>query len=204
MEKREYFYPIWLRTWHFFNALLFLVLIATGLSMQYTSPDTALINFNVAVWLHNICGIALTVNYTFFAIGNMITGNWKQYMPGKGFIKNSITQAMWYSIGIFKNKPKPFAINLKTKFNPLQQIAYAAIMYLLLPVFLISGWGLLFPDILFTKVFGLNALWLTDVVHIVFGFFLSIFMFGHLYMNTIGTTMTSNFKAMKSGWHDVH
>jgi thiosulfate reductase cytochrome b subunit len=204
MEKREYFYPIWLRTWHFFNAILFIILIATGLSMQYTSPDTALIRFDIAVMLHNICGITLTVNYLYFAIGNVVTGNLKQYMPTKGFIKNSIKQAKWYSIDIFKNKSKPFAINLQNKFNPLQQIAYAAIMYVMLPLFIISGWGLLFPDILFTKIFGFNGLWLTDVLHIVFGFFLSIFMFGHLYMNTIGTTMTSNFKAMKTGWHDVH
>ena len=31
-----YLYPKWIRVWHVLNAMLFLIIIVTGLSMQYT------------------------------------------------------------------------------------------------------------------------------------------------------------------------
>jgi len=34
-----YLYPKWIRLWHLFNALLFILLIVTGISMQYTGRN---------------------------------------------------------------------------------------------------------------------------------------------------------------------
>ncbi|MCX6259522.1 MAG: cytochrome b/b6 domain-containing protein, partial [Bacteroidia bacterium] len=34
-----YLYPAWIRLWHLFNALLIIVLIVTGISMQYTDKQ---------------------------------------------------------------------------------------------------------------------------------------------------------------------
>ena len=58
-----YHYQGFIRLWHLLNALFFLVLILTGLSMQYSDPDTTMIPFATSVKLHNVCGIGLTANY---------------------------------------------------------------------------------------------------------------------------------------------
>ena len=74
-----YHYPLYIRFWHILNALFFLLLILTGLSMQYSNPDSPLISFPVSVKIHNICGIGLTINYLLFLLGNIISGNHKNY-----------------------------------------------------------------------------------------------------------------------------
>jgi thiosulfate reductase cytochrome b subunit len=43
-----------------------IVLIITGLSMQYSDPDYPLIRFDLAVGWHNIAGVLLTVSYFIF------------------------------------------------------------------------------------------------------------------------------------------
>ena len=62
MAHKEYLYPIWVRMWHWLNALLCLLLILTGLSMQYASVDGGLIRFDTAVTIHNLCGIILSAS----------------------------------------------------------------------------------------------------------------------------------------------
>ena len=68
-----YLYPIWVRLWHLFNAILFLVLIITGISMQYTDMKDYIlvVGFARAVKWHNIAAILLTLNYIFFVTGNI-------------------------------------------------------------------------------------------------------------------------------------
>jgi hypothetical protein len=46
-----YLYPVWLRLWHWLNALLFLTLVVTGTSMHFNL--NGLIPFDVAVPVHS-------------------------------------------------------------------------------------------------------------------------------------------------------
>ncbi len=201
---KEYYYPLWLRIWHWLNALLFLSLIFTGINLQYASVTAPIIKFKNALLIHNASGIILTLNYLFFFTLNIITGNIKQYIPSvKNFLSKLIIQARFYLSGIFNKEDHPFETNKNQKFNPLQQITYLKIMYLALPLMIITGWALLFPEFLIKQIFGISGLTLTDIVHTVDGFLLSIFMFGHIYLATTGTTVASNFKAMLTGWHQT-
>ena len=50
--------PLWMRLWHGAQALLFLGLLVTGLSMHYAGTRWAFVPFPVAVRVHNTCGIA--------------------------------------------------------------------------------------------------------------------------------------------------
>ena len=106
MSHKLYLYPKWIRSWHILNALLFIVLIATGLSMQYAGAagwllpagseaaanaknEFFLMNFGAAVKWHNITALILSANFLVFIIGNIVTGNSKYYRIGeKGLIKN--------------------------------------------------------------------------------------------------------------------
>ncbi len=199
-----YLYPVWLRIWHWLNALLFLSLIFTGLNLQYAKINSPIIDFHTAILIHNISGITLTLNYLFFFILNIISGNYKHYLPKlKNFAKNMLLQLKFYLSGIFKNEEHPFETSANQKFNPLQQITYLNIMYALFPLLLITGWALLFPEFILNKLFETSGLLLTAVFHTTIGFLLSIFMIGHIYLATTGTTILSNFKSMLTGWH-VH
>jgi thiosulfate reductase cytochrome b subunit len=110
-------------------------------------------------------------------------------------------QIVYYSYGIFKKSPKPFPIEKERKFNPLQQFSYIIAMYVLVPLIIISGIGLLFPEITIPKIFGHSGLWLTDLLHQIMGYALTLFWIIHLYFCTIGKTTTSNFRSMVDGWH---
>jgi predicted CXXCH cytochrome family protein len=200
---KEYFYPLWLRIWHWFNALLFFFLIYSGLTLQYAGIEDQL-SFNTAITLHNTSGVLLSLNYLLFFISGFITGNYKQYIPEfKGLFKRLFLQSKFYLIGIFRNDPHPFETTKKNKFNPLQQLTYLGIMFVLFPIIIITGFGLLFPETIIDEVFGSTGLFLTAILHTATGFFLSMFMFGHIYLATTGRTVTSNLKAMLTGYHEI-
>jgi len=205
MSDKLYLYPVWIRLWHLCNALLFILLIITGLSMQYSSPEQPLIRFDYAVSIHNICGILLTANYFFFFIGNLVTTNGKYYKTSiRGIFDRLMIQFRYYTIGIFKGAKAPFPINKERKFNPLQQFTYVVAMYVFLPLIFISGWALLFPELLFNRLIGVSGLRINDFIHIVTSFLASIFMFVHIYFCTIGSTFISSFRSMINGYHDTH
>jgi thiosulfate reductase cytochrome b subunit len=199
-----YLYPKWIRVWHLINAVTFLVLIITGLSMQYTDKENAayVVGFAKAVKLHNFAAIVLVLNYIFFVTGNLLTENGRYYRLGeKGFLSNLKKQLKYYSWGMFSGEKHPFPVTEKRKFNPLQKLTYVLAMYLAFPLLIISGIGLLLPEITIKTLFGISGLILTDILHITMGFLLSIFMIIHIYTCTLGAKPTSLFWGMITGYH---
>ena len=199
-----YLYPKWLRAWHVLNAILFLILIVTGLSIQYTDKEHAayVVGFAKAVKWHNFAAIVLTINYIVFVAGNLFTSNGKYYQISReNFLSDLMKQLKYYSIGMFKGEKHPFPVTEKRKFNPLQKVTYVLAMYVAIPLLIISGIGLLFPEITIKMFLGVSGLILTDVLHITMGFFLSVFMIIHIYTCTLGAKPTSLFWGMISGYH---
>ena len=200
-----YLYPIWTRIWHLFNALLILVLIVTGLSMQYTDKQDYIlvVGFARAVKWHNIAAMLLTVNYIFFVTGNIFTGNGRFYKIKKeDFLADLGKQLKYYSRGMFRGEKHPFPVTPDQKFNPLQKVSYVLTMYVALPLIIISGLGLLFPETVINRFLGINGLILTDILHITMGFLVSVFLVIHIYTCTLGARPTSLFKSMLSGYHE--
>jgi thiosulfate reductase cytochrome b subunit len=199
-----YLYPKWIRAWHLLNASMFLILIITGISMQYTDKENAayVVGFAKAVKWHNFAAIVLILNYIFFVIGNLLTQNGRYYRLGeKGFLSNLRKQLKYYSWGMFKGEKHPFPVTEKSKFNPLQKFSYVLAMYVAFPLLIISGIGLLIPEITITTFFGISGLIYTDILHITMGFSLSLFMIIHIYTCTLGAKPTSLFWGMISGYH---
>jgi len=203
--KRLYLYPIWIRLWHVTNALLFIVLIITGFSLHYASIENGFIPFNVSVAIHNICAIILTINYGLFVIGNIVTNNGMFYAKWRKNLWPKLwKQFQFYAFGIFKGEPHPFPITKKQKFNPLQKVSYVFAMYLAMPLLIISGIGLMFPQMISTTIFNISSLLFYDVLHLVMGFVLSIFLLIHLYTCTLGDKPGTLFKSMVNGYHEEH
>jgi len=162
------------------------------------------IKFDYAVSIHNISGIILSISYLIFFAGNFITGNLKFYrIKFNGYYKKLFTQFKFYTIGIFKHEKEPFPLTVKRKFNPLQKLTYVGIMYFIVPLLIISGIAMLFPEIIYNKVLGIPGIVLTDLVHIISGFLGSIFMIVHIYFCTIGAKPISNFKSIITGYHEI-
>jgi thiosulfate reductase cytochrome b subunit len=201
-----YLYPKWLRLWHVLNAVLFIILIVTGVSMQYSDKDQAnlLVGFARAVKWHNIAAIILTMNYIVFVTGNIVTENGKYYrLKRKNMINKLLIQARFYASGMFKGEKHPFPVTEKRKFNPLQKFTYVLAMYVGMPLLIISGIGLLFPEITVRNFFGVSGIIYTDILHITMGFLLSIFMIIHIYTCTLGTTPWTLFRGMITGYHSA-
>jgi thiosulfate reductase cytochrome b subunit len=75
-------------------------------------------------------------------------------------------------------------------------------MYVGMPLLIISGIVLLFPEIAISNVSGMSGLVFSDVLHITMGFFLSIFMIIHIYTCTLGAKPSSLFRGILSGFHE--
>ena len=200
-----YLYPKWVRLWHVTNAIMFIILIVTGLSMQYTDKENAyyVVGFAKAVKWHNFAALVLTAGYVSYVAGNIFTDNGKYYKIGKeNFVSDLMKQLKYYSIGMFKGEKHPFPVTEERKFNPLQKVTYVLAMYLGMPLLIISGVGLLLPEITIKILFGVSGLILTDILHITMGFFLSIFMIIHIYTCTLGSNPTSLFRGIITGFHE--
>jgi thiosulfate reductase cytochrome b subunit len=195
-----YLYPIWLRLWHWGNALLFLTLVVTGVSMHYGLAW--LVPFQVAVPVHNAAGILLTLFWLAFLAGNLWGGNGKYYLLDlRTLPRDLLAQSGYYLRGIFTGAPHPFHVSAEHKLNALQALSYIGVMYLLMPALIVSGWAFLLSTALPATVFGVGTVWIVAMVHLATSWMLALFLIVHLYIITTGATPTSNLRAMLTGWH---
>ena len=202
-ENKIYFYPMWLRIWHGINALGIIILIITGISMNSGFKES-LINFHLSVQLHNIVGALVSLNYLLFIFGNMFTNNKKFYIvKPRNFLKRPMKQAYYYAWGMFHGMKAPYPLSEKRKFNPLQKYFYLMVMYVAVPLVIVSGIGLMFPELIFDDIYNVSGVLITAVTHSAMGFFISIFLIIHLYVASIGKSPIENFKSIISGWHHV-
>ncbi|MEN8229822.1 MAG: cytochrome b/b6 domain-containing protein [Bacteroidota bacterium] len=200
-----YLYPVWIRIWHVINALMFLLLIFTGIALHYAGSGFSLMRFGTAVGIHNVTAIIVTINYGIFVIGNMVTRNGKFYRKWrKNLVVNLWEQFIYYAVGIFKKVPHPFPITEKQKFNPLQKFAYVIVMYFGMPLLIVSGIALMFPEMISYHVFNISGLVFYDVLHVIVGFVLSLFLLIHIYTCTLGDKPGTLFKSMINGYHEEH
>lgn len=200
-----YLYPVWIRIWHVINALMFILLILTGICLHFSSTEFNLISFEAAVGIHNVTAIIVTFNYGIFVIGNIVTKNGRFYRKWrKNIATNLWKQFRFYAVGIFKKESHPFPITEQQKFNPLQKFSYVIAMYFGMPLLILSGLALMFPELIAYNVFGISGLVFYDVLHVIVGFVLSLFLVIHLYTCTLGDKPGTLFKSMINGYHEEH
>lgn len=200
-----YLYPLWIRLWHALNAVLIIILIITGISMQYTDKDSLvfIIDFAAAVKWHNVTAIILVISYIFFVIMNIVSGNARYYrIKRENLFSEPGRQIRYYVSGMFRGEKQPFPVSMERKFNPLQKLTYVLIMYAALPLVIISGFGLMFPEITIVKLFGVSGFILTDILHITMGFLMTVFLAIHIYTCTLGAKPFSLFRGMITGYHE--
>jgi len=198
--KRVYIYKTFERFWHWMQAALIFILAATGFEIN---GSYTLFGYESAVDIHNFSAISLIVLVVFSIFWHFTTGEWKQYLPT---MKNLKAQANYYILGIFNNAPHPTRKTLLTKLNPLQRLTYLALKLVLIPLMIATGLLYFFyryPVGGKINSIGLESIETVALLH-TFGAFLMIaFVIAHVYLTTTGHTVTSNLKAMITGWEEL-
>ena len=195
-------YPLWLRIWHWSNALLIVALTYTGLRLHFGQQRGPILSFETAFNVHNLAGSLLVIVGVLYLVANAVSGNQRQYLsrPRDG-LRGVIKQVRWYLFGIFKGDPHPYHVSPEHKFNPLQHVTYRMVMYVLYPLLLLSGVVLLFPGILPTGVFGHPGAWWLAAIHWLLAAAAILFLLGHLYLGTMGDRVRDLYAAMIDGFH---
>lgn len=203
MSERVYILARWIRVWHWVNATLIICLVLSGASLHYAHPGAGLIKFSLARSMHNICGIGLCINYAYFFIGNIVSGNWWQFVPRPhGYPTRAWLQLRYYLWDMFHGRPHPFPTTVADNFNPLQQIIYWAVMYALFPLLMVTGITYLYPNLAPDRWFGVDGLLPVALTHYVVAFLIFLFLLLHVYLGTTGEKLTSKIKMMITGWCD--
>ena len=200
MKKSVYIYKAFERFWHWMQALLIFFLAATGFEIHGT---LSFFGYQNAVEYHNIASYIFIILILFAVFWHLTTGEWKQYVPTSKNIKAEIN---YYLTGIFRNAPHPTKKTVLSKLNPLQKLVYFGLKILVIPVMVVSGILYMFyrypqqNSIVGIKVESLEPI---AVIHTAGAFLLIAFIIVHLYLMTTGVTVTSNLKAMLTGYEEL-
>ena len=196
----HYVYRGFERFWHWTQAALILFLITTGFEIH---GSFQFFGFGHAARYHSAAATALLVLVVFAIFWHLVTGEWRQYIPTPRHVR---AQAEYYLFGIFRNAPHPTKKTVLSKLNPLQKLVYASLKALLIPLMIVTGLLYMFfrypqrYEVVSLKVGGLQ--WIA-VSHTLGAFLLTVFVVAHLYLITTGQTLTSNLKAMITGYEEL-
>jgi thiosulfate reductase cytochrome b subunit len=200
MKKKVYIYRFYERFWHWTQAFLVFFLAFTGFEVH---GSFSFFGFENAVTLHNKAAIAFMILTAFTIFWHFTTGEWRQYIPTTQNLK---AQAEYYIFGIFRNAPHPTRKTALSKLNPLQRIVYLSLKILVFPVMIASGLAYLFyryPSGGEIREAGIANLQDIASVHTIGAYILIAFVIVHLYLITTGHTVSSNLRAMLTGWEEL-
>jgi len=201
--ERVHMYDAYERLWHWLQAIAILTLLFTGLII-HKPHFFGMFSFPYVVNVHNVLGFILLINAAMALFYHLASGQIRQYLPEpKNFFRRAMSQAMYYSKGIFAGAAHPLEKTKTNKLNPLQQITYLAILNVLLPAQIITGvliWGLQrWPNIA-AELGGLPVL---ALVHTLVAWAFATFIVMHVYLTTTGHSPSAGIKSMIGGWDDV-
>ncbi|MDP8238785.1 MAG: cytochrome b/b6 domain-containing protein [Candidatus Hatepunaea meridiana] len=197
--KKIYIYKAFERFWHWMQAALIIILIITGFEIH---SSFEFFGYENAVNYHSSSAVIFIILIIFSIFWHFATGEWKQYIPTT---KNLKEQIEYYLIGIFKNAQHPVEKHELSKLNPLQRLTYLGLKLLIFPVMVGSGLLYLYyryPQQGGIHILDIGGLKVVALLHTASAFLLVAFLIAHLYLITTGQTITSNLKAMITGWEE--
>jgi thiosulfate reductase cytochrome b subunit len=198
--QKKYIYKQFERFWHWAQAALIIFLALTGFEVH---GSLQLFGFEQAARFHRVASMGLLGLIVFAIFWHVTTGEWKQYIPTT---RNLKAQVLYYTRGMFRGEKHPTNKTELSKLNPLQRIVYLSFKIVLVPLTVISGIYYMFHktidqnDIVVISEVKLESIanW-----HTLAGFLLMVFLVVHVYMTTTGRTVTSNIKAMVTGYEEL-
>lgn len=198
--KKQLVYKRFNRFWHWMQAGLIFFLALTGFEIH---GSLSFFGFEHAVHYHSTAAALFIVLIVFAIFWHFTTGEWKQYLPTMSNLREQIA---YYLDGIFRNAPHPTQKTVLSKLNPLQRLVYLALKILVIPVMVVSGLLYMFyryPQRSGIESFQIVSLGTVALIHTIGAFILISFVIVHLYLITTGHTLTSNLKAMVTGYEEL-
>lgn len=202
-----YVHPLPIRLWHGVNASGFVLMILTGFQLRFSGAIN-LLPFQTAVDVHNWIGFVLIANFFVWFLFYLFSDRVRSYHPDlspRRQYARTFRQMQYYGYGIFKGQPNPHKLSIYDKFNPLQSMLYQIVMLLAVPLVAVTGL-LLWDSQLFAPIsafFGGTRV--VGTVHVLLFIFFCFFIFMHVYLGSLGHTVTAHYKAMfLTGYEDVH
>ncbi|AFH48805.1 Thiosulfate reductase cytochrome b subunit [Ignavibacterium album JCM 16511] len=199
-KKRVYIYKGFERFWHWMQAILIFFLAFTGFEIHGTY---SFFGYRDAVRYHNVAAYMFIALIVFAIFWHLTTGEYKQYIPT---LKNIKAQLDYYLFGIFRNAPHPTKKTVLSKLNPLQKLTYFGLKILVIPLSVTSGLLYMFyryPSKQGIEAINIQSLEFIAIFHTVAAILLVAFIITHLYLITTGETVTSNLKAMLTGYEEL-
>jgi len=202
--RKEILHPLMVRLWHWIHALAIVLLVLTGLEMRFPDLVGWFGSFRSAVNFHNILGFLVLFDYLlWFGYYAVTRGLVKQYVPTpEDFTIGIPTQSTYYFARIFFGDPAPFEPTREAKFNSLQKTTYFGIMFVLVPLQIITGVLLWDLERFHALIEALGGVRVIDAFHIILAYMVAAFLIAHIYLATLGHTFFSHFKAMIVGHED--
>lgn len=192
MSKAAIIFKRFERFWHWFQAILVLLLIVTGLELHGL---VSVFGWGNSSQYHHWAGFIWAGLVVLIFTWIFTTGAWRQFIPKRKGIDGVI---YFYLFGIFKGDSHPHTMAPEDKFNPLQRIAYVLVLFVLVPLQILTGIVYFFYPELRTMG-ALNGIGLIAAVHTFCAYSLIAFLIVHLYLITLGKKLTSHLKAMITG-----
>lgn len=205
-EKWIYLQPTPVRIWHWLNALGIVTLCVTGAQIRFPEHVEIFGTYKAAIALHNTAGVVVAISFFLWLIYYLAIARSmaKIYMPTREDLQTGILrQAKYYFLTFFLGGANPHHTTPQDKFNPMQKSAYLAIMFILVPLVIVTGILLMNVAPLRNAVLFLGGLKLLVGMHFLLACSLCAFLFTHVYLATLGHTPLAHFKPMWTGWEKM-
>jgi len=201
-HKMVYLHHAPIRVWHWVNATAFIFLLVTGVQIRFAA-QLDWFSLEEAIHLHNYVGFMVISNYFLWLSYSLASGQIRLYIPTcRDMIHKLKEQIVYYSFGIFRGDHNPHVATTESKFNVMQQQTYALIMFVLLPLQIVTGLFLWEIKRFENYIQFMGGIRIVNLLHVVLFFLFAAFMIGHLYMSTLGHTPLAHIKAMFTGFEE--
>lgn len=187
------------RIWHWSQAILILLMLATGFEIH---DSYRMLGFEQAVTVHSFAAWALIALWVFAWFWHLTTGEWKQYIPCAP--ERIVAMMRYYAFEIFQGKSHPFHKDRPNKLNPLQRMAYLSLHIAISPTIWISGLLCLsYKDLAAAGISSWLSLATVAMVHTAAAFLMLAFLIVHLYLAlTMDHRPLSSLRAMITGYEE--
>lgn len=203
--SKIYVNPLPVRIWHWANAVLFILLVASGVQIRYLDVFDV-VPFRTAVTVHNWVGFALIANFFVWLLFYLFSERNRAYHPEFNILKQaraSFAQMKYYAWGMFRGEHSPHRIDPYDKFNPLQRLLYQILMLLLLPLQFATGLALWDVKRFQAWVDLFGGVRVVSTVHVLIFVFFVFYLLIHPYLATLGRTPMAHIEGMVTGYEDV-
>jgi len=204
--EKIYLTPTPVRIWHWLNAFGIVTLCATGLQIRFPEYANIFGTYKAAIKLHDVAGVTVSISfliwffYYLFVARNLI----KLYVPNLEDIRRGVfKQAFFYFFAYFLGGENPHAATRESKFNAIQKLSYLFIMFLLMPLVIVSGLLLMNIAPLRGWIVMIGGIKFLVDAHYLLACSFFAFLCVPIYMATLGHTPFSHFRQMWTGWEEV-